>query len=317
MIKSLDIRVVNSLKSVLCILLIFQVLVASGQELEFKSDLDFLKVPAEAPISTPTGVALNSKGHLFIANSGPMKLIEFDENGVFVRELIPGILVGPHGTRVDAEDNIWVTDLELHVVLKINPAGQITLVLGQKNNSGLFDEERQMSLFFKPADVAFGQNGEIYVADGYGNSRIVKFDKEGNFVKTWGEKGTAKGQFDNPHNIIVDREQRVYVADRNNKRIQVFDESGNFLEEWPHLGKPWGLDLTEDQTIYMTDGTNEKVYLLDLNGKVLREYGIPGQGEGNFRAAHGIAVAEDKSIYVTEILNWRIQRLIPGKSTTK
>ncbi len=296
-------------------LLIASTLTLQGfaQNLSVDSDINFLKVPAEAPICTPTGVAINSQNHIFVANSGPMKLMEFDENGEFIRELIPGILVGPHGARVDEDDNIWVTDLELHVVLKINPDGQIGMVLGQKGNSGLYDEEREMSLFFKPADVAFGSGGEVYVADGYGNSRIVKFDKDGNFIKAWGEKGSEPGQFDNPHNIIIDKDQKVYVSDRNNKRIQVFDAEGKFLAAWTHLGKPWGLVLTENQTIYMTDGTHEEIYKLDRKGKILGQFGSPGQQVSNFRAAHGIALDSDENIYVTEILNWRVQKLIKKK----
>ena len=145
---------------VIALLLNFQ---GFAQSLSVDCDINFLKIPAEAPISTPTGVAVNSQNHIFVANSGPMKLMEFDENGGFVRELIPGILVGPHGTRVDKDDNIWVTDLELHIVIKIDPSGKIKMVLGQKDNSGLYDKEREMSLFFKPADVAFGSNDEIYV----------------------------------------------------------------------------------------------------------------------------------------------------------
>ena len=295
----------------LCLLLSLTLSIEIGaQDLGVKSDLSFLNVPAAGPLSTPTGVAVNSKNHLFVCNTGPMKLMEFDEHGEFVRELIPGILVGPHGTRVDAEDNIWVSDLMLHVVLKINPTGQIVLVLGQKENSGLFDEDREMSLFFKPADVAFGRNGDIYVADGYGNSRIVKFNKHGDFIKAWGEKGTEPGQFDNPHNIIVDEDEKVYVADRNNKRVQVFDAEGVFLEEWTHLGKPWGLALTQDQHIYLSDGTNEVIYKLDRSGQVLGKIGSPGQESEHFRAAHGIAVDSEENIYVTEILNWRVEKLM-------
>ncbi len=300
----------NWFKSVLTIVvLIYAHNSIIGQNLKLKPDLDFISVPANSPISTPTGVAVNSKNHVFITNSGPKKLVEYDVNGQYVRELIPGILVNPHGVRVDAQDNIWVTDLELHQVLKISPKGQIKLVLGQKKISGLFDKERKMALFFKPADIAFGSNGNIYVADGYGNSRVVKFDKNGNFIKAWGELGDAEGQFNNPHNIIIDHKERVYVADRNNKRIQVFSSEGNFIKSWTHLGKPWGLSLADDKSIYMTDGTNEVLYKLDLEGKVLGTYGAPGQSAGNFRAIHGVAVGLDGHIYVTEVINWRVAKL--------
>lgn len=183
------------------------------------------------------------------------------------------------------------------------------MVLGQKNKSGLFDEEREMALLYRPADIAFGAKGEIYVADGYGNSRVVKFDKNGDFLKSWGEKGTAEGQFDNPHNIIVDAQERVYVADRHNNRVQIFDAEGKFLKAWTHLGKPWGLALAKDQSIFLTDGTNEQIYHVNTDGKILGIYGAAGQQKGKFRAVHGIALDAKNNIYVTEVLNWRVQRL--------
>ncbi len=285
-----------------------------GQNLELTSDLDFISVPGHASISTPTGVAVNSHNHVFITSSGPEKLVEYDAKGQYVRELIPGILLGPHGVRVDAQDNIWVTDLELHQVIKINPKGQIKLILGQKKTSGLFDEQRKMTLFFKPADIAFGKNGDIYIADGYGNSRVVKLDKNGNFIKTWGESGTKEGQFNNPHNIVVDDQGKVYVADRHNKRIQVFSADGKFIESWTHLGTPWGLVLSKNKkNIYLTDGNKEVLHKLNLKGKILGSYGTPGQSQGNFRAAHGVAVDLNGDIYVTEVINWRVQKLIQKK----
>ena len=267
----------------------------------------FLKVPFDANLMTPTGVAINSKGHVFVLNAGAKKLMEFDEKGGFVKSWLNGMLIAPHGLRIDDQDNIWVTDLELHVVLKVSPKGKIKMVLGRKGSSGLLDEERNTALFFKPADVAFGEDGKIYVADGYGNSRIAMFDHEGNYLKTWGEKGTEDGNFDNPHNIVVDKKGTVYVADRHNNRIQLFDANGDFLESWTNLGTPWGLAIYKD-ALYMTDGNNEKILRLSLKGKILGAYENPGKKTGQFRAAHGIAVDELGAIYVTEVFNWRVQK---------
>lgn len=293
-------------------LLTFGVLSAQQREvpnLSLKASLGFFKTSIESTIVMPTGVAVNSKGHIFIANKGRMKLLEFDAAGNFMRSLAEDVLVAPHGLRIDKQDNIWVTDIETHMVLRINPNGRISLVLGQKDTSGLIDETRNLILFNKPADMAFGLNSEIYIADGYGNSRVVKLDKYGNFIGTWGEKGNENGNFNNPHNVVVDNKGLVYVADRHNNRIQIFNADGDFLSSWNHIGTPWGLAINDSQEIFMTDGTNEKILKLNLEGEIIGAYGQgSGQDLGKMQTAHGIALDENDNIYITEVLNWRVQK---------
>ncbi len=282
---------------------------SEGTHLPLKGNVEVFKTPLESSMVLPTGVAINSKGHVFIANKGKVKLAEFDGNGNFIRSLAEDVLVAPHGLRVDKDDNIWVTDIETHMVFRINPNGRISLVLGQKGTSGLIDETRNLILFNKPADVAFGLNAEIYIADGYGNSRMVKLDKHGNFIKAWGEKGEDNGNFNNPHNVVVDNRGLVYVADRHNNRIQVFNANGDFITVWNHLGTPWGLAINANQNIFMTDGTNEKILKLNLKGDILGTYsGGAGQDVGQMQTAHGIALDKNQAIYVTEVLNWRVQK---------
>ena len=278
-------------------------------ELPLKASLEVFKTPIESNIVMPTGVAVNSKGHIFIANKGEMKLIEFDADGNFVRSLAADVLIAPHGLRIDKDDNIWVTDIETHMVFRINPNGRISLVLGQKDASGLIDDTRNMILFNKPADIAFGLDSEIYIADGYGNSRMVKLDKYGNFMKAWGEKGDENGNFNNPHNVVVDKNGLVYVADRHNNRLQVFSANGDFIRSWTHVGTPWGLAISDNQEIFMTDGNNEKILKLNLEGDIIGAYGHgAGQGLGQMRTAHGIALDKENNIYITEVLNWRVQK---------
>lgn len=286
------------------------VLLNSQQPGKLTVDPGFIKTAPDGNLITPTGVAINQQGHIFITNAGPKKLQEYDPTGKFSRSLLDGVLVKPHGVRVDAEGFIWVTDLELHVVLKVHPSGQIVMTLGQLAVAGELDPNRKTVLFNKPADIAFDAAGNIYVADGYGNSRMVKLDKNGNFIKAWGVKGPENGNFDNPHNVIIDKNQRLYVADRYNKRIQIFDLDGNFLEAWTHLGTPWGLALGADDKIYLSDGNNEKILILDTQGKILSEYTNPGQSPGAMRAAHGIATDRQGHIYVTEVINWRVERFL-------
>jgi len=272
----------------------------------------FLQPPIDGNIVQPTGVAVNSKGHVFVFNKGNRQLMEFDRQGQYLRSLGHGLFRDPHGLRIDGEDNIWTTDLEAHVVLKLSPEGQVLMVLGENGSSGLYNEARGLIRFFKPADVAFGRNGDLYIADGYGNHRMVHLDRHGQLIRTWGEQGPEPGNFNNPHNVVVDHRGRVYVADRHNARIQVFDGEGTFIEEWTNLGKPWGLALSAERNLYVAEGDAEKIYQLDLEGNILAEYhGGPGPQPGQFRAAHGIAVGPQEELYVTEVLNWRVQKLMP------
>ena len=269
----------------------------------------FFQTPVDGNIIQPTGVAVNSKGHVFVFNKGHHQLMEFDAKGQFVRALGKGMFKDPHGLRIDAQDNIWTTDLESHLVIKMNPEGRVLMVLGKNGPGGLYDDVRGKILFFNPADVAFGRNGEIYVADGYGNARVAHLDRNGKLIKSWGEKGAQPGNFDNPHNAVYVN-NRLYIADGNNKRTQVFDGAGKFIEQWSHVGKAWGLALSPESYLYVAEGDAEKVYKLDLAGKVLGVFDAgPGTGDGHFHAAHGIATGLDEELYVTEVLNWRVQKL--------
>ncbi|MEZ5042600.1 MAG: kelch repeat-containing protein [Saprospiraceae bacterium] len=271
----------------------------------------FFQTPVDGNMIQPTGVAVNSKGHVFAFNKGNRQLMEFDAQGQYVRSLGQGIFKDPHGLRIDNEDNIWTTDLVAHVVIKMNPEGRVLMVLGENGTSGLYNEARNMVLFFKPADIAFSRNGDIFVADGYGNHRVVKMDKTGKFIKTWGKQGPEEGNFNNPHNIVIDHQDRLYIADRHNARIQVFDTDGKFLKAWTNVGKPWGLAFSTERNLYMTEGDSEKVLKLDLEGNILGEFKAgSGTQEGQFRAAHGIAVGPGEELFVTEVLNWRVQKLV-------
>ena len=268
----------------------------------------FLQPPTSSNFVNPTGVALDSKGNVYVAHHGAQQIMVFDKTGNYLKSLAEGMLITPHGLRIDKDDNIWITDLDQHVVIKLNSSGIGEMVLGQRNTAGEFSDELKMGLFNRPADVAFDSEENIYVADGYGNSRVAKFDKNGKYLMAWGTKGTAQGQFDNPHNIIIDSENRIYVADRNNLRVQIFNSEGKYIEEWTHLGKPWGLTITNDQTIYLGDGTNGKLFKLNTKGKILGTYSSHGKEPGQILGAHGMAVDNQGNLYVTEVFNWRVEK---------
>jgi sugar lactone lactonase YvrE len=148
--------------------------------------------------------------------------------------------------RIDRDGNIWVADFGLHIVQKYTPEGKLLMTLGVRGEKGNDDKHFNM-----PTDMAFAKNGDIFVSDGYGNRRVVHFDKNGNFVKAFGEAGPKPGQFVLPHAIVIDSQGTIYVADRNSGRIQLFDQSGNFVEQWPNVLMPWGLSITQDDKLWV------------------------------------------------------------------
>src|SRR5438128_8105356 len=218
----------------------------------FESLPDFLKLPSGFNVGEVPGVAVNSKGHIFVftrSNSanGPAyaptaaQLLEFGAKGEFVREIGKGLYgwAFAHSVRIDRDDNIWAIDKGSDMIIKFNPAGQVVWVFGRRKESA--DAETKPwenvnpplppveGLFRQPTDVAWDSEGNIYISDGYVNSRVAKYDRHGDWVKSWGEPGTGPGQFRLPHAIAIDRNNNVYVGDRTNRRIQVFDTDGKFL----------------------------------------------------------------------------------------
>lgn len=291
--------------------------------LNYKPVPNFFKLPPTVHFGEVSGIAVNSKGYIFVFNRSQHALLEFNPDGNFIRSIGDGLFSNAHGLRIDAEDNIWTTDRNTHLVLKLSPDGQVLLVLGRKGRAGEWlgesPEKRggtewadpsTLALFNGPSDVAFGPEGNVFISDGYGNARVMKFDSQGKYLSSWGTKGDEPGQFNLPHGIVVDAKGQVYVADRENKRIQVFDSDGRFLKTWTHVGYPYGMYITSDQILYMTDARADRVLKLSLEGKILGVLGEPGKAIGQFGLAHGITVGPQDEIYVAELLNWRVQKFV-------
>lgn len=222
----------------------------------------------------------------------------------------------PHGLTVDGEDNVWVTDVALHQVFKFTPDGAPLLTLGERGVPG--DDSLH---FNRPTDVAVAPDGSFYVSDGYGNSRVVRFSKEGRYLFSWGRRGGRPGDFDVPHGIARDATGAVYVADRNNARIQVFDSVGHPLAEWkgPELGRPWAVRVGADGYLYMLDGGDQpttppdraRVLKLTRQGRVIGSFGSFGNYDGQFVWPHALAVATDGTVYVGDVsTGMRVQKFI-------
>jgi sugar lactone lactonase YvrE len=202
-------------------------------------------------------------------NSNLPVVLKFDEMGKLVKSFGAGMFAFPHGIHVDRQGNVWVTDGvppgaanqpaaagKSHFVVKFSPEGKVLLTLGKPGVAGAAPDT-----FNQPSDVITAPNGDIFVADGHGgntNARIVKFDKNGKFIKTWGKKGSAPGEFDTPHALAMDSKGRLLVGDRNNNRIQIFDQDGKFLEEWKQFSRPSGLYIDKNDVLYVADSESNK-----------------------------------------------------------
>ncbi|MDE3179775.1 MAG: hypothetical protein KGM47_08955 [Acidobacteriota bacterium] len=267
------------------------------------------------------GVAVNSKGDIFVFNRGSRtQLFEFGPDGKFMRAIGDGLygFVFAHSVKIDRYDNIWCVDEGSNMVIKFSPSGRVEMVLGRRPEPVEHVPPGQPAPpppaweFNRPTDVGFDGDGDIFVTDGYVNSRVVKYDKFGNKIKEWGARGSAPGQFHTPHSIVVDNAGHLYVADRENRRIQVFDSNGDFLKQWTNVGAPWALCITPGprQFIYSSDSVPGRIYKLDLNDRILGVFGKAGKRWGEFGWVHEMACPSENLLYVAELLNWRVQKIV-------
>jgi hypothetical protein len=332
----------------------------SVPEIAFDSVPDYPKLPKGRNLGEVPGVAVNSKGHVYVftrSNSanGPAyapaaaQLLEFDQNGEFVGEIGKGNYAWSfaHTVRIDKDDNIWAVDKGSDLIVKFNPAGRIQWVFGRRKESAEAHAKpwdhpdpplpHIDGLFRQPTDVTWDSKGNIYISDGYINSRVAKISKDGDWIKSWGEKGTGPGQFRTPHTIAADRNDNIYVGDRANRRIQVFDTEGKFLRMFTidvppdtttkavYGDTPTGPRLAQvigaPNSICITPGANQVIFVgestfpgrlfkVSLEGKVLGVIGKAGRNLKQFSGGHQIACPSENEIYVAETSNWRVQKLL-------
>jgi hypothetical protein len=330
-------------------------------EIPFDSVPDFLKLPENIYFGEVAGIAVSSQKHIFVlhrgSTTGPAygaaatQLLEFDQNGKFLREIGKNLYAWSfaHTVRIDRHDDIWVADKGSDVVVRFDPQGRVKMVFGRKpeaSDDSAHPLERPRpplppidGYFRQVTDVALDSNDNIYISDGYVNSRVAKYDKDGNWVASYGTPGTEPGQFNTLHAIAIDAQDRVYVADRGNRRIQVLDTSGKVLKiiqidvpvppnapvaignrpdeaaggiatQFP--GAPWTLCITPGPTqyLYVSDSYPGRIYKLTLDGRVLGWLGGSGKTLKKFGWIHEIACPSENELYVAELLNWRAQKLL-------
>jgi DNA-binding beta-propeller fold protein YncE len=333
--------------------------------IRFDSVPDPIKMPKDMYLGEVTGVAVNSKGHVFVLSRGnttgpayaaaAAQLLEFDQNGKFIREIGKNLYAWSfaHTVRVDQQGNIWATDKGSDMVIKFNPQGRVVMVFGRKQEAS--DEDTaplkhpkpplppESGRFRQVTDVTWDGAGNTYISDGYINSRVAKADKDGKWLMSFGEPGNKPGQLNTPHSIAADAQGNIYVADRGNRRIQVFDGDGKLLREIridvpfdpaavpaigaiPDVAKleaagsaltqapgaPWTVCITPGprQVLYTSDAYPGRIYKLSLDGTVLGVLGESGKQLKQFGWIHEIACPSENVLYVAELLNWRIQKLI-------
>ena len=277
--------------------------ITAEDRLNFKPLADFPQLLDTVQLGPCSAVSLSRDGRIFLFNRGEHPIICLDKHGRFVRSWGEGEIVSSHGLRIDADDNVWVTDMGGHRVLKYSPTGKLLLALGT-GKPGTDENE-----FDRPTDVAFGKRGEFYVADGYGNSRVMKFSPSGAFIMQWGTRGKEPGQFHLPHSILVDPAGRVLVGDRENNRIQVFNADGKLLEVWNGFA-PYGMAQSAAGELFVADGRANKILLLDQHGGVVQSWGEKGAAPGQFQMPHMLAVDAEGNLLVAEVNGQRLQKLV-------
>jgi len=292
----------------------------AAPELPYRVIPNFFKLPPNVYMMEAVGVAVDAKGDIYVANRGNHPLMEFAPNGSYMGSIGDGfpLFAAPHAVRIDPRGNLWYIDAENNLVIKFDPERRIQLVLGRRSEPWTWlthvvqHAPPPPDSFYQPTDVTWGPDGSIFVTDGYGNSRVVKFDKDGRLVKYWGDRGTGPGQFHTPHNIVIDNEGHLYVADRSNSRIEVFDTDGKFLRQWHYAHPPWSLCITPGphQVIYV--GSINQVYKINLNGKELGWFGKPGRGPGDFNWVHAVACPNANTVYAAQETSWRVEKVELG-----
>ena len=217
---------------------------------------------------------------------------------------------GPHSVLIspyDPEHHVWIVDDIHHQIFEFtNDGKQLLMMLGVRDEPG--NDEKH---FKRPTDIAWLPDGTFFVSDGYGNTRVVKFDKNGKFLTTWGTRGTGPSQFNTPHSITIDRNRRVYVSDRANNRIQVFDENGKYLDAFPNIQQPYNIRISEDQSLWVFSGPLDKMLKYDLDGHLLYAWGTHGTIPGLFWAVHEFSADAEGNLYTAEVFGGRSQKFRP------
>jgi len=305
-------------------------------EIAYEPVPKFFKFPPNIYFGEGIGVATNSKGHVFVyTRSGETRLFEFDQNGNYVKEWGQGLygFAFAHAVRVDPQDNVWAVDEGTNMVIKFNPQGRVVLVLGRRQETvdqladmpgqGAYTGANKPYSFNRPTDVAWDKDGNIFVSDGYGDSRVVKYDRNGRFIKSAGTRGNQPGQLNLPHTLAADAQGNVYIGDRSNARVQVWDNNLNFKAIYDTVGSPWAICVSPGthQYLFVSNSIPDngdsrlaaqtgEIYKMELDGTIVGRFGKAGKALKEFSTVHEIDCRNPNELFVSEITDWRVQKII-------
>jgi hypothetical protein len=305
-------------------------------EIAYDSVPGFFKMPPNIYFGEGIGVATNSKGHVWVyTRSGETRLFEFDQNGNFVKEWGQGLygFAFAHAVRVDPQDNVWAVDEGTNMVIKFNPQGRVVMVLGRRpeavdeltnmSGSGSAPNSNKPYSFNRQTDVAWDKDGNIFVSDGYGDNRVVKFDKNGRFIKSAGTAGNGHGQLRLPHTLATDAQGNVYIGDRSNARVEVWDNDLNYKATYDQVGSPWAICISPGphQYLFVSNSIPDngdsrlaaqtgEIYKMELDGTIVGKFGKAGKALKEFSTVHEIDCRNPNELFVSEITDWRVQKIV-------
>lgn len=258
------------------------------------------KMPRYWAFGAASDAAVNSHNEIYVFSRGDHPVTIWDPEGNFISSWGEGTFsANPHGIFIAPNDNVWLVDRDYHIATEYTPGGKPLRTLGKK----LAPSPSFQGLPFNmPSGLAIAPDGNIFVSDGYGGHRVHKFSPDGKLLLSWGKQGTGPGEFALLHNIWVDKNNRVFICDRENNRIQIFDSEGNFLEQWTDLKSPGDIWVHNDIMYVCEQGRECGVSIWTLEGELITRWrGNEGPGKGTLIGPHGICVDLGGNIYVTEI----------------
>ena len=304
--------------------------------------LNFFKNPPGIYTGENMGISTDSKGNIYVYHRAyETRLFMYNPQGVFVKEIGRGNYGSAfaHSVRVDAQDNIWIVDEGTNMLVKFSPEGKVLMTIGRRDDpvamagnmpgQGAFHGRNAKYKFGRETDVAFDQQGNIFVSDGYDDARVVKYDKNGRFVKAVGTRGNGNLQFNTPHSIATDFQGNVYVGDRGNARVQVLDNDLNFKANYTGMGNPWAVCVSGGpgpknpghQYLFVSNSWQDsapaagvditgEVYKVELDGTIIGKFGRAGKAPGEFATIHQMDCRDPNTIYTAEINDWRSQKIL-------
>lgn len=286
--------------------------IPNAPDLGYRAVANSLPLPEGQKYGQISAVAVNSQGHVFVYQRTAQPLVEFDAQGRFIRYMREGTQVRTHGLQIDKDDNIWLTDAGENTVTKINPRGETLMTIGTKGVAGTGDEGAAKGLLNVPSDVAFGPNGDIFIAQGEGGGpdpRLIRYSNDGRFISSL-SLAYATGLRSNPHTIATDRNGLVYVGDRELMRIRIFQPNGTHVRDIQLQQQVCGLYIDPSDQIWVATGSDGQVMTIDRDGKVLAFTGKIGTGPGEFTEAHLITGAPNGDIYVTDTAAMQVEKFV-------